>query len=56
MCRQTRSLRLFSIVVNEKVLFSFAADNPAGVEGRPARKLKRTRSELNRKEAFGYAV
>ena len=49
-------LKIFSRFVIEKVLFGFAADNPAGVDERPGRKLKRTRSEVNRNEAFGYVV
>jgi len=43
------------LIENEKVLFSFAAENAAGTDQRSGRKLKRTRVELNRTEAFGYA-
>jgi hypothetical protein len=41
--------------VNVKVLFSFAEENAAGTDEWPDRKLERTRVELNRNEAFGYA-
>ena len=43
-------------LVNVKVLFSFAGENAAGTNEWPGRKMKRTRVELNRKEAFGYDV
>jgi len=40
--------------VNEKVLFSFSAENGAGRDEWSGRKLMRMRVELNRNEAFGY--
>ena len=43
------------MVVNVKVLFSFAGENGAGTEERWGRKLERTGVELNRNEAFGCA-
>jgi hypothetical protein len=50
-----RDLELFSKVVNEKVTFSFAGEKRVGMNQWPDRKLKGTRVELNRREAFGYA-
>jgi len=41
--------------VNEKVPFSFAGRKDAGTDAWPGRKLKGTRVELKRNEAFGYA-
>jgi hypothetical protein len=41
--------------VNEKVPFSFAGEKRVGMKQWPGRKLKGTRVELNRREAFGYA-
>jgi len=40
---------------NEKVPFSFAGRKDAGTDAWPGRKLKGTRVELKRNEAFGYA-
>ena len=41
--------------VTVKGLISFAADNLAGADRWPGRKMMRPQVELNRKEAFGYA-
>jgi len=46
---------IFSRAVNEKVPFSFAGRKDAGTDAWPGRKLKGTRVELKRNEAFGYA-
>jgi hypothetical protein len=42
--------------VNEKVPFSFAGEETAGADRHAGRMLKGTGIELNRNEAFGYAV
>jgi hypothetical protein len=42
--------------VNVKVLFGFGGKNAAGTDEWSVRKLKRTGVELNRNEAFGYAL
>ncbi len=50
-----RGAKVLASPVTEKVPFSFAAEKAAGAQEWRGRKLKGTRSELNRNEAFGYA-